>query len=218
VIASTDRLDVLINNAGIMARPPGLTTDGYEIQFGTNHVGHYLLTRLLLPLLKKTATAAQDADVRIISLTSDAHFHPPSGGISFSTLETTMEAHNTFVRYGQSKLANILHARELARRNPDIKCIAVHPGGVDTDLGKEFAGNHPWIATLAAPLRWMTVVVEQGVLTQLWAATSKGAQTGKYYVPIARESAGSAYSRNMELAGKLWEWSESEIARHGFGA
>lgn len=126
---SSDRLDILMNNAGIMACPPALTKDGYETQFGTNHMGHALFTKLLLPTLQRMAKEP-GSDVRIINLSSIGHNLAPNGGIIFDKLKTDMKDYNAFPRYGQSKLANILFNRELAKRYPSIECVAIHPGGV----------------------------------------------------------------------------------------
>lgn len=137
----SDRLDILINNAGksdwsilesnsslmaipgIMAVPWSKTEDGYEIQFGTNHVGHALLTKLLLPTLLKTAEEP-NSDVRVINVASEGHMLAP--GIIYD--QDTLESYHTFRRYGQSKLANIFHARELQRRYPQITATSLHPG------------------------------------------------------------------------------------------
>lgn len=106
-----------------MAVPWSKTKEGYEIQFGTNHVGHALLTKLLMPTLLKTAEAP-DADVRVINVSSEAHMLAP--GIIYD--QDALEPYHTFRRYGQSKLANILHARELQRRYPQITATSLHPG------------------------------------------------------------------------------------------
>lgn len=217
VQASTDRLDVLVNNAGIMAVPAALTADGYEIQFGTNYMGHFLLTKLLLPLLEKTA-AIPDTDVRIITMSSGYHNYAPRGGILFDgELEGKMESNTTWVRYGQSKLANILHSRELAKRYPKIKCMAIHPGGVKTNLSVAFQNNHPWIGKPGAFIEgFFLKTPEQGALGQLWAATSSDAKSEKYYVPLAQQNPGSAYSQDSELAKKLWDWTEEQLSKHGY--
>ncbi|KAL0571555.1 hypothetical protein V5O48_010404, partial [Marasmius crinis-equi] len=125
----SSRLDVLVCNAGIMAVPAALTKDGYEVQFGTNHVGHALLIKLLMPSLLRTADEPQ-SDVRIIILSSVGHRFHPSGGIRFDTLREPDTIGNAGLRYGQSKLANVLYAKELARRYPKITSVAVHPGTV----------------------------------------------------------------------------------------
>lgn len=127
------RLDLLYLNAGIMATPAGLTKDGYEIQFGTNHVGHALLTKLLLPTLSRTADEP-GSDVRVICLSSIGHAAALFTGICFDKLKTEMSWTPTMVRYAQSKLANILFARELARRYPKILAVSVHPGAVNSTL------------------------------------------------------------------------------------
>ncbi|KAK1765024.1 hypothetical protein QBC33DRAFT_545526 [Phialemonium atrogriseum] len=97
VLSASSRLDILMLNAGIMAIPPGLTSSGYELQFGTNHMGHALLTKLLLPLL--TNTAAADADVRVVSLSSHGHVYLPRGGFRFDSLRTTADSMGAYWRY-----------------------------------------------------------------------------------------------------------------------
>jgi retinol dehydrogenase-12 len=211
VNASTSRLDILMNNAGIMAVPAALTQDGYEIQFGTNHVGHALLTKLLLPKLEAT-TKLPGADVRIINLSSAGHVLVPNGGIAFDQLRTDMKATSTFTRYGQSKLANVLFTKELAERYPDIRSIAIHPGAVNTGLTQGVIASWAWTKTLidVAGVFFMKSAA-QGALNQLWAATSPEAKTGKYYDPVAKEVPASAYAQDKELAAKLWEWTEKEL-------
>ncbi|KAK2071266.1 hypothetical protein P8C59_005703 [Phyllachora maydis] len=120
---AADRLDVLMLNAGVMATPPGLTSEGYELQFGTNHVGHALLTKLLLPTLLSTA-ARPAADVRVVVLSSAAHMMAPRGGVKLDAV-TSPDCHGmyTWRRYGQSKLANILFARQLALEYPQLKVV-----------------------------------------------------------------------------------------------
>lgn len=219
VIAESDRLDILINNAGIMAHPHGLTDDGYEIQFGTNHMGHALLTRLLLPLMQRTASQT-GSDVRIVNVSSAAHLFAMGPGIHFDKLKTSAADTSTSALYGQSKLANVLHARELARRYPQILSTSIHPGRVETNLtnvmfdGNGFNGRFQKVFdSLAGQL-----TVQQGALTQLFAATWKRAdvKNGAYYAPVGKENAGSKNSRNEELAKKLWEWTEKELAEKGY--
>jgi retinol dehydrogenase-12 len=211
VNTTTDRLDILINNAGIMATPPGTTKEGYEIQFGTNHVGHALLTKLLLPKLEATAENL-GADVRIISLSSVGHQFAPKGGLLLDKVHSETSSISTVARYGQSKLANILYSNELAKRYPKIRCISVHPGSVNTGLKRGVQSSWPWLSPIVPVVTALfTTSVQQGTLSQLWAATSKDAQTGKYYVPVGKESAGSAYAQDKELGEKLWKWTEGEM-------
>jgi NAD(P)-dependent dehydrogenase (short-subunit alcohol dehydrogenase family) len=103
-LSEAPRLDILMLNAGIMATPPGLTTDGYEVQFGTNYLGHALLAKLLLPMLESTAKEP-GSDVRVVMVTSHAHHSAPKEGIILNTLRTDAESLGAFGRYGQSKLA-----------------------------------------------------------------------------------------------------------------
>jgi NAD(P)-dependent dehydrogenase (short-subunit alcohol dehydrogenase family) len=215
---STDRLDILLNNAGVMANPAALTKDGYEIQFGTNHMGHALLTRLLLPTLQKTAAAqGATADVRIVNLSSRGHMWAPKGGLRLEACKTDMRDVYTWTRYGQSKLANILYAKALAERFPGIKCVSVHPGSVDTGLVRGPGESWPWLKTLMWVLgRVLTVSVAHGALTQLFAATSKDAKSGAYYVPTAKEDKGSTYARDEKLVKALWDYTQKELDAAGY--
>lgn len=251
-VALESRLDILYLNAGVMALPPGQTQEGYEIQFGTNHVGHALLTKLLLPTLLKTAqgsssppaedsgevhsAAAARDDVRIISVASIGH--TVVSGLDFDALKTDMSASSTWTRYGQSKLANILLARELARRHPSLTAVSVHPGFVDTGLYvSHFKSLGPleWAAYKVKNLVWTSV--QDGAKTQLWAGTAakeveketggkekeedggkakgkgkgKGVKSGTYYTPIGVTGQGTKASEKDDLAEKLWTWTEKEL-------
>lgn len=217
VLHENDRLDILINNAGIGSIPPGLTTDGYEIQFGTNHMGHALLTKLLMPLLSSTA-AQPDSDVRIINLTSVAHVMAPKGGLLPSACTTEMRHLDTFKRYAHSKLANILFTKELARRYPAIKSVAIHPGRVKTTFTDTWTSSGQWSLILLALYisdPFIAVDVKQGALNQLWAATALDVQSGSYYSPVGKAGGESGYAKDEALAKTLWEWQEAEFAKHG---
>jgi retinol dehydrogenase-12 len=210
-VGKEKRLDKLWLNAGVMALPPGLTEQGYEIQFGTNHVGHALLVKLLLPMLLKTAEEP-GSDVRVVSLSSAGHATPPWGGIKFDLLKTTMDSYftTTLFRYGQSKLANILFAKELARRYPSLTSVAIHPGVVSTDLF-DAASKWPGAKPIWGLVRGYLTTVQDGAKNQLWAGTAEGVKTGLYYMPIGIAEKGSAHASNPELAKKLWEWTEHEL-------
>lgn len=212
VLAESTRLDILMLNAGIMATPSGLSASGYEVQFGTNHVGHALLAKLLLPLVLKTAASSPTADVRLIVLSSEAHRLIPKGGIVFDTLKTKQEDMYTWTRYGQSKTANILFAKEMARRYPQIKTIAVHPGAVATNLAAPFSQTSVVLRPLMALYFGLFAVgVEEGVKNQLWACVSEKAESGEYYVPVGVKSRPTKEAADGELAGRLWEWTEKEL-------
>lgn len=215
-LAAETRLDLLLLNAGVMALPPGLTADGYEIQFGTNHVGHALLTKLLLPVLQKTAAAAAAAaahppDVRVVVLSSGAHRWTSVQGIDFDALRAAeTPGVSTTARYGQSKLANALWAREFARRCPQLTVVAVHPGVVGTNLFQSM-GERSWLVRNVAP--WFLTSVEVGVRNQLWASTAPkdSVESGVYYEPIGVKGKASKLATDDALAVRLWEWTEKEL-------
>jgi NAD(P)-dependent dehydrogenase (short-subunit alcohol dehydrogenase family) len=214
-IASSTRLDVLMNNAGIMACPAGLTNEGYEIKFGTNHLGHALLTKLLLPVLGKTAETRND--VRIVNLGSSAHTWAPKAGLVLQDPKTEMKSYSTWARYGQSKLANIYYTRELARRYRAIKSVAIHPGSVGTNLVSGPIASYPYVGWLLRRLHpIMTVSVQKGALNQLWASVSPDAKSGHFYYPVAKDFPGSDLVRDDSKALELWEWTEAELKKHGY--
>jgi retinol dehydrogenase-12 len=211
------RLDILILNAGVMGLPAGTTSNGYEIQFGTNHIGHALLTKLLLPTLLKTA-AEPGADVRVVCLSSLGHISASWNGIEFGELKGNMKWYPSLVRYAQSKLANILFAKELARRNPTITAVAVHPGVVNTELYRTmFLGWFGLGKVLNAAQKLLCTSVGDGAKNQLWGATAKKGEgeeevkSGEYYTPVGAAGNGSWKSQDTELARKLWEWTEKEL-------
>ncbi|KAK9373441.1 uncharacterized protein V1513DRAFT_459768 [Lipomyces chichibuensis] len=150
--------------------------ESYEIQFGTNYMGHALLTKLLLPILLKTAEQPA-SDVRVVLLSS-----------LFHALKNRAEEN------GQSKLANILYGQELARRFPQLKVPIVHPGLVNYDVVQQLTSV------------FVGVDVETGTLNQLWASTSINVLSGGYYEPIGIMNRGSKYTKNKKLAKDLWEW------------
>lgn len=219
-LAQSERLDVFYANAGIMAFSPQLTTDGYEIQFGTNHVGHALLIKLLLPILQRTA-AQPNSDARIILSSSVAYKQAPKEGIAFDTLKTTQNNLGGLVpggkwsRYGQSKLANLLYAQALAKRYPDITSVAVHPGYVKTDLFSDVSFMTALPVRIMAAGNWTPP--EEGPYNQTWAGTTtkEHLKNGAYYVPLAKQGGlETPQSRDTGLADRLWEWTEKELATY----
>ena len=199
-------------NAGVAALPPGLTKDGFEIQFGTNHLGHALFLKLLLPLLRKTAEQA-DADVRIVILASMGFAGHPAGGIVFDQLRTTQGQAiiGAWVRYGQSKLANILYAAELARRYPTITSVSIHPGVVQTGMVSSMAFWNKALVYITNPVSMRSPA--EGAYNQLWAAAGdkSGIVNGEFYEPIAKPGAHARESKNEKLAAELWDWSQKEL-------
>lgn len=221
VLADNDRLDVLINNAGIMAVPYAVTKEGYEVQFGTNHIGHALFTRQLTPLLVKTA-ALPDSDVRIVNVSSAGHGLAPSKGVIFDKIKSDMKDTHNFTLYGQSKLANILYAKELAKRYPQITSTSVHPGRVSTGLLDHLGG---FMGKFQAVYDWAmtTLTVEQGALSPLFAGFYRKAEVvnGGYYTPVGNAAKGdhkkvSDPKASEELSGQLWDWQEAEFKALGY--
>jgi NAD(P)-dependent dehydrogenase (short-subunit alcohol dehydrogenase family) len=199
-------LDVLINNAGVMAVPHGRTVDGFERQFGTNHLGHAALTWLLLPALRQRPGA------RVVTVASLAHQY---GRIDFDDPNWERRSYSYRGSYGQSKLANILFARELERRSSDATSIAAHPGVTVTDLTNNMASAHnSLLLRIGGKISHLfSQSVEMGALPQLYAATSPDARGGQYYGPdsfngmrgyptVARMTAAA---RDDLAANRLWE-------------
>ncbi|NKE55345.1 SDR family NAD(P)-dependent oxidoreductase [Lentzea sp. PSKA42] len=199
-------LDVLINNAGVMAVPHGRTVDGFERQFGTNHLGHAALTWLLLPALRQRPGA------RVVTVASLAHQY---GRIDFDDPNWERRSYSYRGSYGQSKLANILFARELERRSSDVTSIAAHPGVTVTDLTNNMASAHnSLLLRIGGKISHLfSQSVEMGALPQLYAATSPDARGGQYYGPdsfngmrgyptVARMTAAA---RDDLAANRLWE-------------
>ena len=215
------RLDIVINNAGIMANPPALSKDGYEIQFATNHLGHAMLLRELLPTLIKTSEQP-NSDVRIISLTSLGFAMHPRTGIDFKQLASgsTMSSWGgPWIRYGQSKLANILYASELARRYPNISSVSLHPGVVRTPL----VHLQTWYNRLfILASQWMEgglMEPEQGAWNTTWAAAAakkEELRNGGFYVPVGSDGFDSVLdqaAKDEKLAAQLWDWTEQVLQR-----
>ncbi|CAI5507711.1 unnamed protein product [Closterium sp. Naga37s-1] len=216
-------LHLLINNAGVMICPFMLTADGYENQFGTNHVGHFLLTNLLLPKLKETAKK-EGAEARIVIVSSAAHQFPYPGGIRFDAINAK-EGYDSMKAYGQSKLANILHARELARRLKEegagVTVNALHPGVIDTNLSRHIVPPGTIWHTLrrgaySLVFQWFMKTIPQGAATSCFLAAHPsvaGASGGYYADARAAEGKATALSKDMELAGKLWDLSEKMASK-----
>ncbi|CAG8400802.1 unnamed protein product [Penicillium salamii] len=213
VNAQTDRLDILILNAGVMALPPGETDLGHEIQLGTNHTGHFHLTKLLLPTLLKTAEQP-GSDVRVVSLSSVGHNFAPA----FETIldQEKLKNVNTNARYGASKAANILFAAELSRRYPSITSVSVHPGVIMTDL---YGAMNERSSIAAMGHKFMSCVgtsVSQGAYNQLWAAAGAKKEeltNGAYYVPTGNLKPNNKFSSNEDMGRRLWEWTEAELQK-----
>ena len=211
LLAGHDRIDLLVNNAGVMYTPHGTTADGFELQFGTNHLGHFALTGLLLDRLLATAGS------RVVTVSSVGH--RIRSRIDFDDLQSE-HGYSRVAAYGRSKLANLLFTYELQRRlaaaDDDVTTVALaaHPGGSNTELVR----NSP------APLRALNAVfgpliaqsAAMGALPTLRAATDPAAVGGQYYGPGGfRELRGhpvvvasSARSHDVDVQRRLWTVSE----------
>ncbi|BDD61638.1 hypothetical protein MAP00_006676 [Monascus purpureus] len=208
-----DRLDILILNAGVMGSPAITTEDGFEIQMGTNHIGHFLLTKLLLPTLQETVASAIPApDVRVVTVASLAYTLCTPSKVMMPT-SALLEA-STWTRYGASKAANIIFAAELARRYPDILSVSVHPGMVASELYERARAVNPVLGTaLVAAGSIFFRSVRSGALNQLWAAGAKRnlLTNGAYYAPVGIQGTRNEYATNEEMGKRLWEWTEEQI-------
>lgn len=186
-----DRLDVLVNNAGVVLRERSMTEEGLERTFAINHLGYFLLTNLLLDVLKKSAPS------RIVNVSSTAHKY---GKLDVNAWPTGRD-YSTFGAYANSKLANVLFTYELARRleGTGVTANCLHPGGVGTNL---FRGLPKFAQAL---IKLVTIGPERGARTSIYLASSPKVEgvTGKYFVRRRQHNSSSA-SHNKEAAGTLW--------------
>lgn len=207
-----DELHILCNNAGVMAIPRQETEDGFERQFGVNHLGHFALTSLLFDLLEET-----DGETRIVNQSSAIH---ENGEIDFEDLMWENE-YDKWGAYARSKLANVLFIYELDRRldSEGIKAVACHPGYASTNLqyrGPEEEGSRLKYFMMKAANTVLAQSAEKGSLPMLYAATSEDIKGGEYIgpggfrqmrgYPEKQESAPQSYDE--ETAEKLWQVSE----------
>ncbi|RAL11048.1 putative short-chain dehydrogenase/reductase family protein [Aspergillus homomorphus CBS 101889] len=209
--ADCDRLDTLILNAGTMNNPTKFTEDGFELHMGTNHVGHFLLTTLLLSSMQKTV--ALSPDVRVVSLSSAANVGSPP--LEIMTSASALAEHHGLVRYSASKAANILFASELARRYPEILSVSVHPGAVASELYEHTMKLNPVVRLGLGVIKGAFCrSLRTGALNQLWAAGVKRESlvNGAYYVPIGVHASGNPYANDADMGRRLWEWTEQQIA------
>lgn len=200
-----ERIDILINNAGVMMTPQGRTEDGFELQFGTNHLGHFALTGLLLERMRDVPGS------RVVTVSSTGH---RTGRMDFGNLQW-QHGYNRYTAYGRSKLANLLFAYELQRRlaaaGAATESLAAHPGLSRTELTR----NLPPVVAAAARLMPMQQAA-MGAVPMLRAATDPQAHGGEYYGPAGfAENSGpavqvrsSARSHDRAAAQRLWAESE----------
>ncbi|XP_015888606.1 short-chain dehydrogenase TIC 32, chloroplastic [Ziziphus jujuba] len=202
-------LNILINNAGVMATPFMLSKDNIELQFATNHLGHFLLTNLLLDTMKKTAKKSRK-EGRIVNVSSIAHRFIYREGIRFDKIND-QSGYSSMAAYGQSKLANILHANELARQfkeeGMNITANSLHPGTIATNL---FRHNGVVSGLVNMLGRFVLKNVQQGAATTCYVALHpqlKGI-SGEYFAD-SNLSEASPHGKDEKLAKKLWDFSKT---------
>ncbi|KAL1823704.1 hypothetical protein ACET3Z_010482 [Daucus carota] len=203
-------LNILINSAGIMAIPFKLSTDNIELQFATNHIGHFLLTNLLLDNMKKTARKSK-IEGRIVNVSSEAHRYSYREGIRFDNLND-QKGYSSYGAYGQSKLANVLHANELTRRfkedGVNITANSLHPGIIATNLFRY--QNSVAAGFIGSIGKFLMKNVQQGAATTCYVALHpqlKGV-SGEYFKNSNLGKA-TAQATDTNLAKKLWDFSIS---------
>ncbi len=217
-LARDESLQILVNNAGVMACPYGTTQDGFELQFGTNHLGHFLMTGLIAPALIAGAPA------RIVSVSSRGHHQSP---VLFDDIGFEKHPYDKWEAYGQSKTANILFARELERRlgKQGVHANAIHPGVIMTDLARHMQPEDFTLLPERAAARGVEMTikpVEAGAATQVYAATAPELEgIGGVYLEdchIAEvddhENAPEgvkSYALDSEAAQRLWSISEELV-------
>jgi NAD(P)-dependent dehydrogenase (short-subunit alcohol dehydrogenase family) len=205
-------LNLLINNAGIMACPFMLSKDNIELQFATNHLGHFLLTKLLLDTMKNTSRESK-REGRIVNLSSEAHKYSYPEGVRLDKNKINdKSSYSSFRAYGQSKLCNVLHANELAKQlkedGANITANSLHPGAIMTNLGRHF--NSYLAGAVGAVAKYVLKTVPQGAATTCYVALHPQVSgvTGEYFLdsniakplPLAKDS---------ELAKKVWDFSNN---------
>ncbi|RYC59132.1 hypothetical protein CHU98_g7075 [Xylaria longipes] len=194
-------LDILYLNAGIMGAPAAVTKDGYEIHMGVNHVGHALLLKSLTLLLLKTAA---DSDLRLgwVQIC-------PSEGIQFNPLkQANVEGMTPVMQYAQSKLANILYARQVAKKYPQFTTVVVHPV---TNLFSREPGDEQMahLQKNVAPVRYVSI--EEGVKNHLRAASHGQLTNGIYYEPIGVPDMATGLTVDEDQAERIWQWTQKEL-------
>jgi len=206
-----DRLQLLVNNAGVMYTPFEHTAEGFELQFGTNHVGHFLLTCLLVPALLAGAPS------RVVNLSSGGHV---GSDIVWDDPNFEHREYDKFASYGQSKTANILFSVELDRRLADrgVHSYAVHPGMISTELGRYMTRDDVTALMERAkrgPSGGMPPrkTLEQGAATSVWAATAPelDGQGGAYLADCQVSDQHAPWARDPEAAARLWALSEKLV-------
>lgn len=222
----------LVNNAGIMATPFQLTKDGHEGQWQTNYLAHWVFTEHLLPLILRTAETLPAGSVRIVNLTSSGHLGAPAEGINFA--DPSIKDKGPWARYGQSKLANILHTKTLHKKygpgsssartsKGEIWVSCVHPGLVDTNLADGVDMNKAGKFLFVA-MRYMGVyyTADKASWTSVYCVASpdmKPKESGEYmeiHKRLGEPKRLSASAKSEQLAERLEEWTRDTMGKEGW--
>lgn len=207
--AKYDRLDVLVNNAGMIFDKRIETAEGLEMTFALNHMSYFYLTKLLMDMLKASGTSAHRS--RIVNVASNLH---RIGAFDFDDIQNK-KRYIGALAYGQTKCMNVLHAYELHRRlsaeQAYVTANALHPGGVRTGFGTNTTGI---ARTVLRFLRWLSFSPEQGAKTQIYLASSPDIEgvSGKYFV-MSKPKQPSRFARDAENGNRLWTYSEDILAQ-----
>jgi len=206
-VKDLSRLDLLILNAGVMACPLMRTKQGFEQQIGVNHIGHFYLTQLLLPKLKATGTA--EAPARVIAVSSSAH---KMGSIHLEDLNYENRRYSAWGSYGQSKLANILFAKELNKKmvaeGSPVTAVSLHPGVIATNLQRHM-GFSGYILGLFRPFMKSP---SQGASTSVFAATAQGIPGGAF-LQDCQVATPTKAAQDETMATELWKKTEELIRK-----
>ncbi|KAG1744602.1 uncharacterized protein EDB91DRAFT_1123331 [Suillus paluster] len=202
-------LHVLFNNAGVMTPPvETLTDDGYDLQFGTNVLGHFYFTKLVMPALIAAAAQSPDGTARVVNTSSNAHW---LGSLDYNTFKDSpaRRQKSSMVLYGQSKMGNAIFSAELARQygSQGIISTALNPGGIKTELARHHGSFTQMIGNM------ILHDISFGPLTQLYAGTTaEGAKlNGKYLIPWARVGNSHPDAQDAQQGSELWNWLEEQV-------
>jgi len=216
-IRAESELHTLYNVAGVYSPSVPVTKQGFDMQFGTNVLGHFYFTKLLLPILTATARKSSPGTVRVINVSSIGHYTGAPEVIRWSTLipgdsdgsPEPKKKLSMLQLYGQSKMGNILVSNELARRygGEGIVSISLHPGNIKTDLARTAGSVTQFLA------RIILYPITYGAITPLYAGTAPaaGELNGKYLTVWARRTLPNKKALDPELEKKLWEWCEEQV-------
>ncbi|EEB07535.1 short chain dehydrogenase [Schizosaccharomyces japonicus yFS275] len=215
-LEAEDELHLLINNAGCMFNPYELSKDGFELMIQTNYLSHYLLTMYLVPALKRAASHSPSGEVRIVNVSSLGHLFAPRDGIHFEDLNMKDAYFGVYARYGQSKLANILHSLALAKRLEGfgIHSFSVHPGAVHTDLYRHSSASMENLLYKVG----FSISPERGALTQVYAATCPKLNQSEYngmYLTAVIQRGRILRDHSTAIVEKLWSFTFDLFVKRG---